>query len=89
MSNPIVPLMAIMANVMEKEELVKVVQEKCTECNFLYLSGKKKEADEVFALLCMYCQMILIKLADISPDELMKKMDHAERVHNMLNPDKQ
>jgi NTP pyrophosphatase (non-canonical NTP hydrolase) len=89
MSNPIVPLMAIMANVMEKEELVKAVQEKCTECNNLYLSGKKKEADEVFALLGMYCQMILIKLADISPDELMKKMDQAERVHNMLNPDEQ
>lgn len=61
MSNPIVPLMAIMANLMEKEELVKAVQEKCTECNNLYLSGKKKEADEVFAHLGMYCQMILLK----------------------------
>lgn len=89
MSNPIVPLMAIMANVMEKEELVKVVQEKCTECNYLYLSGRKKEADEIFALLGMYCQMILIKLADISPDELMKKMDQAERVHNIFHPDEQ
>lgn len=89
MSNPIVPLMAIMANVMEKKDLVKTVQEKCTEYNNLYLSGKKKEADEVFALLGMYCQMILIKLADISPDELMIKMDQAERVHNILHPDKQ
>lgn len=89
MSNPIVPLMAIMANVMEKEELVKAVQEKCTECNNLYLSGKKKEADEAFALLGMYCQMILIKLADVSPEELMNKMDQYERVHNMLHPDKQ
>lgn len=89
MSNPIVPLMALMANMMEKEELVKAVQEKCTECNNLYLSGRKKEADEVFALLGMYCQMILIKLADISADDLIKKMDQAERLHNMLNPDKQ
>ena len=89
MSNPIVPLMAIMANVMEKKDLVKTVQEKCTEYNNLYLSGKKKEADEVFAHLGMYCQMILIKLADISPDELMIKMDQAERVHNILHPDKQ
>jgi len=89
MSNPIVPLMALMANVMEKEELIKAIQEKCTEYNNLYLSDKKKEADEVFALLGMYCQMILIKLADISADDLIKKMDQAERIHNMLNPDKQ
>lgn len=89
MSNPIVPLMAIMANIMEKEELVKVVQEKCTECNYLYLSGKMKEADKAFTSLGMYCQLILIKIADISPDELMIKMDQAERVHNILHPDKQ
>lgn len=89
MSNPVIPLMAMMANMMEKEELAKALQEKCVECNTLYLTGKKKEADEVFALLGMYCQMILIKLADVSPEDLMKKIDQAERVHNMLHPDKQ
>jgi len=89
MSNPIVPLMAMMANMMEKEELVKAIHEKCTECNNLYLSGKTKEADEAFTSLGMYCQMILIKLADISADDLIKKIDQAERLHNMLNPDKQ
>jgi len=89
MSNPVVSLVAIMANFMEKEELVKAVQEKCTECNNLYLSGKKKEADEAFTSLGMYCQMILIKLADISADDLIKKIDQAERLHNMLNPEKQ
>ena len=86
MANPIMAMVAMIANLMPKEALVEQLErriEEFKEANLLHKS--EEEINKAFDMLAPYCMMIITKIQGDDPLTMMEEMDKIEKVRDLLD----